>query len=243
MYPNGRIAPFLGANLWDRLVLWYQNSLLRELIQWVDQTLFGVNFTTYENLSISAETGGVVKNVVLGLLFGSVFAAILMSYTRTVQGGLVRSLLKRACFSRETAVTLREVGAFRNPSIRRELASGGALTKLLCRVPYAAEGVEEASVEGAETVEDATETETSEAAESPKNATRVAISEEIDFLRDRFYIPEELKYKAEARYDSRGAGKLALLLTVLVSIVGCVLICRLLPLLLQLIDWLFSVLG
>lgn len=52
----------------------------------------------------------------------------------------------------------------------------------------------------------------------------------------RFYIPEELRYKAEVRYDANGSGGLQLILTTILTIAAAVLICRFLPQLLGLAD-------
>lgn len=52
----------------------------------------------------------------------------------------------------------------------------------------------------------------------------------------RFYIPEELRYKAEVRYDAKGSGWLQLILTTILTIAAAVLICRFLPQLLGLAD-------
>lgn len=52
----------------------------------------------------------------------------------------------------------------------------------------------------------------------------------------RFYIPEELRYKAEVRYDAKGSGWLQLILTTILTLAAAVLICRFLPQLLGLAD-------
>lgn len=52
----------------------------------------------------------------------------------------------------------------------------------------------------------------------------------------RFYIPEELRYKAEVRYDAKGSGWLQLILTTILTLAAAVLLCRFLPQLLGLAD-------
>ena len=52
----------------------------------------------------------------------------------------------------------------------------------------------------------------------------------------RFYIPEELRYKAEVRYDAKGSGWLQLILTTILTIVAAALICRFLSQILGLAD-------
>lgn len=52
----------------------------------------------------------------------------------------------------------------------------------------------------------------------------------------RFYIPDELRYKAEVRFDRKGSGKLTLILTIAATIVAAALICRFLPQIIGLAD-------
>ena len=69
---------------------------------------------------------------------------------------------------------------------------------------------------------------------------RVEGGERLDYTVARFYVPEDLKYRAEIRYESRGSGWIPVLLTVVLSVVGAALICWLLPDFVQLLDNLIS---
>ena len=64
------------------------------------------------------------------------------------------------------------------------------------------------------------------------------VTKPFDFVNDRFYIPEGLRYRAEVRYTQKGSGVLPLVLTVVLTIVGSGLLCRFLPDILRLADWL-----
>ena len=57
----------------------------------------------------------------------------------------------------------------------------------------------------------------------------------------RFYIPEDLRYRAEVRYDEKGSGRLSLILTVIFTAVAAALICRFLPQLIGLADLILGI--
>lgn len=129
MYLFSKIMNLLGTNIWEQLLKWYQNSLIKELTDYFAEQVFHVDFRVYDNFSVGAQTGVTVKNVILGIMLGAIVAACGMAYTRRVHGRFVRTLLRRGAHSPETAITLREVGLFCNPSVRRALL-GGVLSKL-----------------------------------------------------------------------------------------------------------------
>lgn len=52
----------------------------------------------------------------------------------------------------------------------------------------------------------------------------------------RFYIPEDLRYRAEFRYEKKGSGMPMMILTVVLTVVAAVLLCHFLPQLLGLAD-------
>lgn len=67
--------------------------------------------------------------------------------------------------------------------------------------------------------------------------------ERPDFTVARFYIPADLKYRAEIRFERRGSGWIPVVLTVILSIVGAALVCRFLPDFVQLLDNLISMMA
>lgn len=229
-----------GSNLWERIVLWYQNSWIRDVIVYLSEEAFNVNFGVYENFTLGSGTAQTVKRVIIGLMLGAILSAIYMSYTKLVHGRLIRALLRRECYSPETAITLLEAGSFFDPSVRRELSRGGALTKLTKRV--------DAPVSDGISADEAAEQGSASEAVSPhtygkKRDTYAKKAPAVDFSTARFYIPEDLKYRAEVRYDRKGAGLPQFLLTVGVSIIAAFLFCRTLPVIITAADWLISVLS
>ena len=72
-----------------------------------------------------------------------------------------------------------------------------------------------------------------EAADAPKELTEEPT---VDFLKDRFYIPEELKYKAEVRYDKKGTDLAGLIVSVVLLVALGFVVQWLLPELLAFLD-------
>ncbi len=242
----------LNGNIWESIYAWYQSSLIRDLVDYFNQALFGLEFGVYDNFSVDGSMGTTVRSLIIGIMFGTVFAGALMYYTKNVHGKFIHTLLKNECFTPENAMTLREIGLFRSPSVRRDLASGGVLAKLTKRLsatattlPLASEAEAAAPVSEAEQATKDGETEQMPEAEGKGAASAPVPAEEpaMDFLNDRFYIPEELKYKAEVRYDRAGSGKLPFVITVVACITIAILLCRFMPTLLGFADWLISALA
>lgn len=126
-----KILSVSSINLWNKILHWYRASALKEFLELLETKLFSLNFGEYENISLSPNAGGTIKNIIIGLIIGAILASASAFYTRAVQGKFVRELLHRECLTADTAVTLRECGFFCNPSIRRELSRGGALSKMV----------------------------------------------------------------------------------------------------------------
>ncbi|MBR2020039.1 MAG: hypothetical protein IKA05_06550 [Clostridia bacterium] len=206
-----------GETLWEKLTAWYQNSLLCELLDYLVNTYFSVEFGAYDHIVLGGNANATARNAILAAMFGVVLAAILTAYYRNGLGGFVRRLLKEEIHSPEAAKTLYELGYFRSAMIRKELSKGSALRMVVrCR----------------ELEEDA-----QKASASSKKPTK------IDFTAAHFYIPEELRHRADIRFDKKGSGPLPVLLTAVVAIVVAAVLCRLLPDILQFADNLIHMLS
>lgn len=275
-------------NFWDRIAEWYHGSLLRELLEYLNEQVFGMEFGEYSHFTVSVKTAETLRTVILAIAAGLIVASFLAVYVKTVPGGFVRKLLKQGIHSPEKAVTLREVGYFRSVGVRRELSCGGALSKVVWRVGDEAEHQLPATGSDAEkaTSEPAAEDEKTsnnapQVCNSAENTTNTAesVSEETSgnvapsgresanetadgltnsaaapaaapvvtkpyrFLTDRFYIPEDLRYRAEFRYDRRGSGWPMLILAVAATVLIAFLLCRFLPSVLGLLDGLATLIG
>ena len=146
---------------------------------------------------------------------GIILAAIATVFCRRIVGEFVRRLLKNEALSPEAGLTLLETGAFRSTVIRHELCRSAFLRKVVfCR-----EEQEHLNEKG-------------------KDATY-----KIDFTKDHFYIPEDLKYRAENRFSSKGSDWRSVVLTVVLVPVFVGLLCRFMPNILQLADSLITLLA
>lgn len=231
----------------DKIVNWYENSLIKELLDYFGEKYFSVDLGTYENFSVSPALGGTLRNVILALAAAFIVAAFLTAHTRVNIGAFVRRLISEGCLSPESAKTLMELGYFRSTTIRRELSRGGALGMVVHRCE-ATEAVADASDGSVNDVETPTEGDASgdaegrvEAAESTpvpaNNTTRMRTNaEKIDFMSAKFYIPEDLRDRAEIRFNPKGSGwRTAIIVSVLAVVVATAL-CLFTPMLIQLAD-------
>ena len=215
-----------SPTLWERIAAWYDASLLKELLVYAEQTYFTVSLGTYENFAFTSGANETARALILSLAIGLVCAVAWATYTRGALGKFVRALLKQECLSPESSKTLMELGFFRNATIRRELKRGINLRKLVfCREK------EETRVSVGD--------EAGEASESAPSAT----AHEVNFLTDHFYIPQDLRYRAEVRFERKASDRFALIGTVVLSIILASLLCRFLPTILQLVDGIISMMS
>ena len=197
-----------NASFWEQLATWYQNSTLGELIAYFKDTYFTIHFGAYDNFSVTEQTANIVNTIIPALIWGIIIASVATVFCRRVVGEFVRTLCKKEALSPEGAVTLMETGLFRSTIIRRELCRSAFLRKVVfCR-----EEQEFLSEKG-------------------KDATY-----KIDFTKDHFYIPEDLKYRAETRFNQKGSTWIYVLITVVLVPVVVGLLCRFMPDILQFAD-------
>ena len=214
-----------SESLWEKLSVWYQNSIFYELFQYFNEKYFTVEFGAYENFSLGAGTSALAQTLVYAIAVGVIVAAGMSVYTRSVLGGFVRTLLKEGALSPENAKTLSDVGFFRNAAIRRELAKGVTLRKV----------VKCCEEEALKKVSNAQSTE-SQAEPDRRWGGKSKSDFRPDFLTARYYIPEDLKYRAEVRFEKKGSSWWNFFLAALGAIVVAALIGFFLPDLFQLMD-------
>ena len=213
-----------GETFWEKIAAWYQNSLLRELLSYFEQRYFTVDARVYNNFSVSTQTANTIRSMVLAILIGILLASLYVAYMRTVPGGFVRKLLSLEANTPEKAKTLFELGYFRSPMIRRELIAGNSL-----RMVVRYHDPKEAQEDGEDDEQDT------------KTHTRtLKTGKKLDFLSVRFYIPEELRYRAEIRFEKAGSGWKFAIVAAIVSVVVAAVICVFLPDILTLVDGIIS---
>ena len=214
-----------SESLWEKLSVWYQNSIFYELFNYFNEKYFTVEFGAYENFSLGAGAAATAQTVVYAIAIGIIVAAAMAVYTRSVLGGFVRTLIKEGANAPENAKKLSEVGFFRSAAVRRELAKGVTLRKVVrCREE---EEINASKAENGETV-------------APEKKGRWGSVKENgfrpDFLTAHYYIPEDLRYRAEIRFEKQGSSWGMLAGVVILAIVIAALIGFFLPDLFQLMD-------
>jgi hypothetical protein len=201
-----------SSSFWEQLAGWYQNSTLGELVTYFQETYFTVRFGAYDNFSVTERTADIVNTIVPALIWGIIIASIATFYSRRLVGEFVRTLCEKEAFCPNSGLTLLDTGMFRSTVVRKELCNSAFLRKVVfCR--------EEQEF----------------LAKKGKDATY-----KIDFTKDHFYIPEDLKYRAENRFSAKGSTWLYVVLTIVLVPVVVGLLCRLMPGILNLIDSLIT---
>lgn len=178
----------------------------------IDRIFFTPDFKTYEHLTFF-NSPNAFKLLVLGMYFGVVIASLCMLYNKKFVGGFVRKLDTNACLSPENAMTLEELGYGKNFLIKHSLAKGNLLRNIVRRA------------------EDESE-------KCADNSTRVGgySKKRIDFTVARFYIPAKKRDSAVTRFDDRGTTWLSVILTAVIGIIAVVLIFKIAPFIVDLID-------
>lgn len=225
---SNNLVAMKGASPLDALAEWYQNSVIAEMLEYFSQRYFTVEFGNYENFSISSNAGVMARNLILALAFGFIAAILLTAYTRVHLGGFVRKLIKAECTSPESAKTLYELGFFRSVSIRSALKRGSVLRMAVRYCTPEDRAAARAAI-------------SPEEGESAPTIPERQLGEKIDFLKDGFYIPEELRIRAEIRFESRGSGWLPVLGAVAAIAVVAAVFCWFFPDVVQFADNLITV--
>ena len=224
-------------SFWEKIAEWYQNSVLRELITYFYEKYFTIEFAAYENFSVADGLGTTLRGIILALAVGIIVSALLTARMRVGLGGFVKKLIREECLSPEKAKTLYELGYFRSPMIRRELERGSVLRMVVrCRERDDQESPDAPKTDADEDVKTNTE-----ALEKPKKRIYVLQkAEKIDFATAHFYIPEDLRYRAEIRFDEKGSSWRSAILLTVGAVVVAALLCAFLPDVVAFVDNLIS---
>ena len=228
-----------GLSFWERIVEWYQSSVIRELIAYFYEKYFTIEFGAYDNFSVGDGLGGTLRSIILALMLGMVASALLTARMRSGFGGFVKKLLKEECLSPEQAKTLLDLDYFRSPMIRRELERGSVLRMVVrCREQ------DEKECRTDQKSDDGDGQPAEKLSERPKKRTYVLQkSQKIDFTTAHFYIPEDLRYRAEVRFEQKGSSWGSAILLTVAAVVVAALLCAFLPDVVAFIDNLITLLA
>lgn len=173
-------------------------------------SFFTIEAREYVHFSFDAAARTTLRNVILAFCIGILLASLYMLYQKLVPGNIVRAILQAKAHTPESAKTLTELGLDKNPLYRFELRRNAVLKKTVLRAAEQASKESESESEG-------------------KDAENTAEEE-------RFYIPEEDKYRAEVRFDKEGNGVMGLVVTAVLTVVLAILLIKLTPAVLGMID-------
>ena len=223
-------------------------------------SFFNIEAREYANFTFDAAARGMTRNVILGLCAVMLLVSLYALYQKYIPGAIVRAILKAKAHSKDTAKTTEELGLEKNPLVLMELKFNLSLKKLLRMAndeEDAAEPTAEALAEDAETEAEneaeiqadtdaaaEAEADTRENGEAQNGTTAItdetaeenAAKEDASYELARFYIPEELKDRAENQFNKAENNPFALLIaTGIIAVFGIALI-KLLPWILTIFD-------
>jgi hypothetical protein len=183
-------------------------------------------YAYYPNLNMDTDSMIFIKNLILGIFIGLCIAAFGMVYNKRVLGKFVRALLREECLSKESAKTLSQLGVMQNYAIRNAVRKSVNLRRVVrCREE------EEFLAE-----QEKLRLEFEESAKGDKKASFREEKFEIDTANDHFYIPEEMKYMADVKFESRGTTWLGAILFVIIMAIVFVALIIFLPDIFQMLD-------
>lgn len=214
----------------EELTLW------EELVEYFKMNYFFSYAGVYNNFTIGESSAMSIAIIVIGLIIGMMIAVVASYFHNRTSGVIVRRITLQSAFSEKDAKTLSELGIEPTLGVRLCLRSRSFLRKY---VHYVGEPV--FSTESYES---------SKKSGGSGDARRFGgynpyIRDEIDFENARFYIPDDVRYAAEVRYEQKGIGNSPI--AAVLSIVGLIalgVIClRVFPTLLQMADNLVTMLS
>lgn len=186
-------------------------------------SLFDTDSYDYRYLNFG---DGGIMSIIVGLLIGFFIACCMTVFDRRVLGDFVRHVLYHECFSKESAKTLEELGYLKNSFVRGALKSGVSLRRIIKCVE------EEEFLEEVRAMREAYEKE----AEDKKLPAFKEPKFKMDVSTMHFYIPEELKYTADVKFEKKGANVITLLLAFLLFAAVAAVAIMVIPELLQMLD-------
>ena len=210
---NVTTAEELEMPLWKELWYYFYNT-------YVNPTEY------YENLGADSQTMLSVRLMILGLFIGISIAAFAAVFNKRVLGEVVRRLLKAGALSPDRALTLAELGY------------SGCIVGLAVKKSTSLRRVVKCREE--EEYDEKLDEKRKEYAERRKNGEKLPKFKEtpyrINTLTDTFYIPEDMKYMADVKFEKKGTTWLGAILTVVVLAILFVALMVALPQIFELLD-------
>ena len=200
--------------------------LWKELFIYFYETYYG-NSVYYPHLNMDTSDMIMVKNLILGIFIGLSIAAFGAVYNKRILGGFVRKLLRNECLSPESAKTFSELEATRSYAIKNAVRKNVNLRRVVRCVE------EEQFLEEQRKLREEYEEKRKENKSLPKFREEKF---EIDVENDHFYIPEDMKYMADVKFESKGTTWLGAIIFVIIMAIAFVALIVYLPQIFELID-------
>lgn len=203
-----------------RFLIACEISLVEELWNYFVDKLFAQDLPYYENFSIQSNSLFSLRGLILGITVGIVIAALSTLYSKRYLGGFVRYLISLGSLDRESAVTLDTLNKKTGFGIRRALKTGGSLHRWVnC--------VEE------DEFNEALDKARAEHEEKHLDDAKAPRFKELSFKRRvnsmRFYVSEDKRAEAEAKFNPDGANLKGILIVVGITVAFGLALCYLLP--------------
>ena len=186
---------------------------------------------TYENLELAKMPLFSIRLTVLGIFIGIIIACIAMAYHKKVLGGIVRRLIEKECLSPESAMSASELGYKKNFFIKYALERSVSLRSIVKCVEedeYLAAQAEAKALSDEKRKED------------PSVKKFKAKDYLIDASKDRFYIPEEKRIRAEIKFEKKGSGWISTVFAIIFVIILFFVVLLVLPQILSYVDGLLA---
>lgn len=210
-----------------------EESLISELWKYFYSTYLNPD-EYYEHLGAGSSALISVRLIIAGLFIGMMLAAFAAVFNKRVLGGVVRKMLSAGAISTENAMTLEELGYEGNPIVRYAVRKSTNLRRVV-------KCVEEQNFDAAQ-AEKYNEYKRLKA--ENKSAPRFKdVSYKINPYADAFYIPEEMKYMADIKFEKKGTSWLGAIIFTVIMAIAFVAVMVALPYILNVVNDIVGIVG
>ena len=211
-----------------------ETSRFQEFWNYLVDNFFSTDMPYFENIKIESNALFSLRWIIIGFAVGIIIASIITVYNKKYVGDFIRGMISQGCLDVDSAKTLSDLEGSRFPGIRNSIRTGGSLSRWVRCVEedefYAELKKQRAEFE-----------------ENNKDNVNPPRFKEPEFRRDcntmHFYIPEDLKYKAETKFDNSGVSWFIVIVIAIVSIVVGMALCYFLPDILKYVDNFMSIVN
>lgn len=196
-------------------------SLIGELWEYFVDKYFTPHYGDYEHINLGSSSMVSLQTIVFAFFIGINIAAVMSVFDKRVLGDFARTLIRDEALSPDRAKTLMELGYFKNTAIRSSLRSGHTLRRVVKCVEeeeyYASLEQKRQEIESA-------------------GQKFKSVPFKIDFETAHFYIPEQLKYTAEIKFEKKGTNWLTVAGVFVASLLLMIGVFWIFPDILQMLD-------